>query len=151
MIHPTEPLSYADAIGHVEGFLLTALAAEFSPNVEVKVYDYFDGDETKLAKRPWVGVRISEVSFHVRGVGGSSYMQVDQPWGIAFCGQVERCILALIENWNASGQEETDQEFERLQFLIDACTCIDWTQAAHELKMDYTSSEIDGETHYWRE
>jgi len=28
------------------------------------------------------------------------------------------------------------------------CTCIDWEQAAHELRMDYTSIEI-GEITYW--
>lgn len=30
------------------------------------------------------------------------------------------------------------------------CTCIDWEQAAQELKQDYTESEFDGTTYYWR-
>lgn len=28
--------------------------------------------------------------------------------------------------------------------------CIDWERAAHDLKMDYTSVEFDGETYYCR-
>jgi len=28
--------------------------------------------------------------------------------------------------------------------------CIDWEQAADELKIDYTSAEFDGETYYFR-
>ena len=30
------------------------------------------------------------------------------------------------------------------------CHCIDWEQAADELKMDYTSVEIDGITYWYR-
>lgn len=30
------------------------------------------------------------------------------------------------------------------------CTCIDWEQAADELKMDYTSVEWGGDTYYYR-
>ena len=29
-------------------------------------------------------------------------------------------------------------------------TCIDWEQAARELRMDYTSVEIDGHTYWYR-
>lgn len=30
------------------------------------------------------------------------------------------------------------------------CTCIDWDQAARELRMDYTSAEFDGVTYWFR-
>jgi hypothetical protein len=44
--------------------------------------------------------------------------------GIAICGQVERCALALIEGWNGeqerTGSYETDEEFDRLQCLFEA-------------------------------
>lgn len=30
------------------------------------------------------------------------------------------------------------------------CTCIDWDQAARELKYDYTSADFDGVTYYYR-
>lgn len=30
------------------------------------------------------------------------------------------------------------------------CTCIDWEQAAHELRMDYSSVEYDGVTYWYR-
>jgi hypothetical protein len=30
------------------------------------------------------------------------------------------------------------------------CTCIDWSQAARELKMHYSSAEYDGVTYYFR-
>lgn len=30
-------------------------------------------------------------------------------------------------------------------------SCIDWTQAAHELSMDYTSVNFDGETYLYRD
>jgi hypothetical protein len=29
--------------------------------MKCRIYDYFDKDEAKLAERPWVGVRVSEV------------------------------------------------------------------------------------------
>jgi hypothetical protein len=45
---------------------------------------------------------------------------------VAFCGQVERCILALVEGWNEDTSEydgiiygEGDGEFDRLAFLIE--------------------------------
>ena len=30
------------------------------------------------------------------------------------------------------------------------CTCIDWDQAARELRMDYTSTEFNGTTYWYR-
>lgn len=30
------------------------------------------------------------------------------------------------------------------------CTCIDWEKAARELQVDYTSTEIDGGTYWYR-
>jgi hypothetical protein len=122
--HPTTPLPYADAIVHVERWLeaeiLTSEQRE-RDGLRVTIYDYFDRRAASLQQRPWCGVHVAEVDFHNES-GGSSYMQVDAPWGIAVCAQVERCILALVEAWNQhlehTGSYETDEEFERLRFLL---------------------------------
>lgn len=134
--HPTEPMAYDDAIEYTENWLAeNALTQdERDRGVECRIYDYHDGNAGGLKKRPWTGVRVAEVSFHIPGRGGGSYMQVDAPWGIAVCGQVERCILALIENWNEDAQIKvksyggknqeykdmavTDEEFWRLGHLF---------------------------------
>lgn len=143
IIHPIEPMPYADAIAYVEKFFFDhALTDEFRAlcGAKATIYDYFDRDPDKLAARPWVGVRVSEVAFSYSQpdrAGGASYMQADQPWGVAFCGQVERCILALVEGWNQHEHEsestwdydpelfgEGDEEFDRLQALIDAAAAV---------------------------
>ncbi len=49
---------------HVEQWLFeNDLDAEqrARPGMKCRIYDYFDKDEAKLAERPWVGVRVSEV------------------------------------------------------------------------------------------
>lgn len=127
IVHPREPLSYSAALAYVEDWLTeNALSDEDRAiGFACKVHDYHDGDENSLIERPWTGVRIAEVDF-TNGTSGATYMQVDQPWGIAYCGQVERCVLALVENWNrnpttSDGEEygETDEEFGRLALLIE--------------------------------
>lgn len=114
--YPVEPMGYAEAVAYVENFLgEIALSDEARADGYVcTIYDYFDGEPAKLAGRPWVGIRVAEVAFH-KPRSGASYMQVDVPWGIAVCAQVERCLLALIEGWD----NETAEEFERLAFLFD--------------------------------
>lgn len=126
--HPRQPLEYANAIKYVEDWLnknhLTDYQRERSFGWHV--YDYHDGNAANLIKRPWTGVRVSEVDISC-STGGGSYMQVDMPWGVAFCGQVERCILALVECWNEPVQKDsdgtewgdTDSEFWRLGYLIE--------------------------------
>src|ERR1700757_1183717 len=92
IIHPKGPMPYVEAIPYVEKFL--AETVKLPDGWVCNIYDYFDGDADvgphSLNDRPYVGVRVAEVSFHTTN-GGSSYMQTDIPWGIAFCGQVERC------------------------------------------------------------
>jgi hypothetical protein len=125
--HPTKSLGYAKAIGYVENWLnenhLTDEARERS--FAWHIYDYYDRTPAKRKERKWVGVRVAEIDCSCPNAG-ASYMQTDMPWGIAFCGQVERCIIALIECWNdgasADGPNygETDEEFWRLNNLLEA-------------------------------
>src|SRR4051812_8823643 len=126
--HPREALPYADAIKYVENWLTLHQLSQVDRDkgFSWRVYDYHDGSAVKASGRPWTGVRVSEVGYSNKS-GGGSYMQVDMPWGIAVCGQVERCILALVEGWNkdshvdSQGEEygETDDEFWRLSHLFE--------------------------------
>ena len=124
---PKKPLSYEEAIVTTENWLATNILTreQREEGMLVGIFDYHDRKEDGIEKRPWAGVRVAEVSFHVPGRGGGSYMQVDAPWGIAVCGQVERCILALVEGWNSQvdtlgeGYAETDDEFWRLGHLFE--------------------------------
>ena len=126
--HPRDPLSYPDAIRYVENWLTESHLTEQDRDRGFRwhVYDYHDGDPAKLKDRPWAGVRVSEVDVSCP-TGGGSYMQVDMPWGVAVCGQVERCILALVEGWNqnpyipSAGDPwyDTDDEFWRLTNLLE--------------------------------
>lgn len=102
--HPQEPLSYVDAIHHVERWLNENHA---EAGYTWRIWDYHGRDETRLSDRPWVGVRVAEVSMS-DGRSGAAYMQSDLPWGLAVCAQVERCILALIEGWNQGATVVTD-------------------------------------------
>lgn len=125
-------LTYRQAIKKVEEFLTEHLLTDEQKqkgNTTVTIHDWYGNDDRKVAsrerkKRPWVGVRVSEVSIVTRpaeggGLWGSSYMQSDFPFGMAFCAEVEKCIIALIEDWNDGAQQETDEEFERLKWIID--------------------------------
>jgi hypothetical protein len=126
--HPVDALPYAVAIKYVEDWLNEHQLEQKDRDAGFAwhVVDYHDGDEGNLLKRPWTGVRVAEVDCHNKS-GGGSYMQVDMPWGVAMCGQVERCILALVENWNRdvytddAGESwgETDNEFWRLKHLFE--------------------------------
>ncbi len=129
--HPMDAMSYVDAITHTEQWLNSVhlRGEDAARGFTWKIYDYYDRDEQGLAERPWVGVRVSEVSI-ASPAGGASYMQVDQPWGIAICAQVERCILALVEGWNRDAEyvpedggymplADTDEEFWRLSGLLE--------------------------------
>lgn len=91
----------------VEGHLLRHAPTGLSP----KIYTYND----EVNKRPLAGCIVSEVSF-ISNSGGCSYMQVDLPWGLAVCAQVERCILAIAEGWE---KEEIDEEFARLDLCFN--------------------------------
>jgi hypothetical protein len=108
--------SYVDAIKRTEQFLVYLA----NPGVVATIYDWLEGDrnEISLKKRPFVGVRVAEVCFS-SGRGASTFMQSDMPWGIAVCGQAERCILSLIEDWDEEMPGEINSEFERLAFLIN--------------------------------
>jgi hypothetical protein len=130
--HPRNKLEYAEAIEYTERWLADNVldAVAIANGVQCSIYDYHDGNADNLKKRPWTGVRVAEVSFHTKG-GGSSFMQVDMPWGVAVCGQVERCILALVEGWNRNAKwveegdsgyfdmDDTDAEFWRLGHLFE--------------------------------
>ena len=114
-------MKYLRAIEEVETWLLKETVPKIDrARTRVKIWDYFDGDVEKGSKdRPLCGVRVAEVSYMREmpsgGMAGASYMQGDMPWGVAFCGQVERCILSLVENWPEA--EQTD-EFDRLLYLV---------------------------------
>lgn len=129
--HPALPIHYPDAVHYVEQWLnenhLTD--EEREGRYQWRIYDYYGGSAEGLKSRPWTGARVSEVS--VAGPrGGGSYMQIDLPWSLAFCAQVERCILALVEGWNQGAEyvdEDggylsgncTDEEFWRLNDFIE--------------------------------
>jgi hypothetical protein len=130
--HPRNKLNYANAIQYTERWLEINVLPEEQrgDGWHCTIYDYHDRDGNNLKKRPWTGVRVAEVDFH-NEAGGTSFMQTIQPWGIAVCGQVERCILALVEGWNSDAKwvvegdegywqaSETDEEFWRLGHLFE--------------------------------
>lgn len=101
--------SFASAVASVEGYLLRHAPIGLTP----KIYTY-----RTLAKHAtkWTpaGCMVAEVSF-TNERGGVSFMQVDVPWGIAVCGQAERCILAFTEKWP---KEELNEELERLSYCF---------------------------------
>lgn len=127
--HPTEPLSYQAAITYTKVWLERhLLTGDEHAGWTCSVFDYFDGDETRLRERPWLGVRISEIGVSgptATGSAGASWMQGELPWGLAFCAQAERCILALIECWNDAEVDAdhiiqgTDEEFDNFALLIE--------------------------------
>jgi hypothetical protein len=132
--HPTKKLSYKKAIRYVEDWLTKSKLLTSDARGKgwtAKIEDYLDGDKAALAGRPWVGIRVSEVDVNgptEHGYAGSAWMQVEAPWGIAMCGLVERCLLALVEGWSEEpyhyGDDgepyyEIDEEFWRLADLIE--------------------------------
>lgn len=101
---------WKDAVKRAEAFV--AKHAEGAP--EVSIYTWADHplDAPRLRS---IGLRVAEVSFwwpapnstaeRPQG-GGSSYMQVDVPWGAAVCLLAERLILAYAEDWPAEIEED---------------------------------------------
>ncbi len=113
-------MEYQKAIEAVEAKLLAL--AKMPPGYAAKIYDYaldFSSKERDLDKhskeRPYCGIRVAEVSFH-NDRGGSSYMQVDVPYGLLTCAAVERILLALVEDWE---DEEIEEEWWRLERVIE--------------------------------
>ncbi len=128
--HPATRMEYTEALVYVEAWLTKhhLTDEQRAEGYSWKIYDYLNRNPRGLAERPWVGVRVSEVAVS-NNTSGGCYMQVDAPWGIAICGQIERCVLALIENWNQDAEyvdkdggyvdgAETDEEFWRLAHLV---------------------------------
>jgi hypothetical protein len=105
-------IKYDEAVAKVEEFLQQFCKGD----LKAKVYDYLGRGDT-LKERPFVGVRVAEVSFF-NDRGGCSFMQSDVPEGLAMCAQVERCILATIEDWDADGNGDGEEECERLRYLM---------------------------------
>src|SRR4051812_3844758 len=72
-----EPVSYEEAITITQDWMIENLLTEEQRKrgFTVEIFDYHNGDEANLTKRPWAGVRVAEVSFHTSN-GGGSYMQV---------------------------------------------------------------------------
>ena len=61
--------------------------------------------------------------------------------------------LTLIADWHFKdyAQELADDlDGSAIDNAIWPFTCIDWERAARELRMDYTSTEIDGNTYWYR-
>lgn len=106
----TKKIYWTDAIERARDFLQNNAA---SPEWRAKIYTW-EGTEKLL------GVRVSEVDFcygtpGMAGSGGSSYMQVDVPWGACVCLCVERLIIAYAEQWPA---DEIEEEEQRLVYAI---------------------------------
>lgn len=102
---------FSEAIKHVESFILTATNSK--SDTKCSVYTY-QNDERK---REWAGVLVDEVSVYNER-GGYSWMQSDLPHGLAVCAQVERCLLALIEDWGFGVDEDGAEEFDKLKSLL---------------------------------
>ncbi len=102
------------ALDNVQHTIHTALKC--TSDVECKVYTYsldpttLDNTGRILVNRPWVGIRVSEVSVHNER-GGAAYMQCDLG-GLLVCAAVERVLLALLEDWEPV---EIDEERWRLE------------------------------------
>lgn len=123
-------LTYKQAVTKTTEFLTDILlsdAEKKAGNTEVTIHDFYGCDEGKVPseerkKRPWVGVRVAEVSVVTNrpdgGMHGGSYMQSDYPYGAAICRQVEFCILSLIEDWNDGAEAESDEEFHTLKWML---------------------------------
>ena len=80
------------------------------------VYLYVDKVSNRK-RRPWVGVRVAEISFY-NASGGASFMQVDIPYGLLLCAAVERYILALVDGWE---DIEIEEELWRLEEVVRYC------------------------------
>jgi hypothetical protein len=106
------PKTITQAIAEVEQFLRQYAP----PGMAAKVYPYTE-NEDEHRQRPWCGVLVAEVSFF-GDRSGCSFMQVDLPHGLAMCAQVERCLLAVLEDWDADGGTDGQEEFERLAYLL---------------------------------
>jgi hypothetical protein len=98
---------FTEAVTAVEGYLLRHAPKGMTP----KIYTYRELD---ARQRPFAGCIVAEVAFD-NDRGGCSFMQVDVPWGIAVCGQTERCILAFVEDWP---KDELDEELQRLSYCF---------------------------------
>ncbi len=93
-------MTYTNAIAQVEKFLTKYADKDTS----VRIYKWPDST---------VGIRVAEVSFFTDNAG-ASYMQSDLPYGLAVCAQVERYIIALVE------ETDEEEELSRLAYLLDA-------------------------------
>ena len=99
------------AVERAKAFLKSKQA---DPKVNVDIY-VWEGKQ-----QPAIGVRVAEVSFSTfdptsQTGGGSSYMQVDVPWGAAVCLLTERLIIAYADAWP---DDETREEEDRLLYAI---------------------------------
>lgn len=119
-----------EAVETVEEFILAChqehpnCDKQTALNLEVSVYTWgsarnaFDPD-----RHPCVGFRVAEVSTwlpnQTGGGAGASWMQTEAPDGTAVCAQAERCVIALVEDWDAAVQDgEIQEEFWRLAFAM---------------------------------
>ncbi len=65
-------------------------------------------------RNEWIGVHVSEVSISTTN-RGTSWMQADKPHGLAVCAQVERVLLAYVDD-----TDDPAYELDGLDTLIIA-------------------------------
>ena len=108
MSKKTQQLSWKLAHSKVEDFIRSKLT---DPAVEVSVYVWEDNFK--------YGPRVAEVSFFKSngngGGSGSSFMQVDLPYGAAACLCAERLIIAYHEGW--TGDDLADEEWRMAEVI----------------------------------
>ena len=101
--------------------------ADFNPETDRVSVEMWDSSGSFFERHKLVGLRVCEVDFwRDRGGGtggGSSFMQVEVPEGLAVCAATERAIISLLEEWPAQEQYE---EIARLAVAVNG----DWAKAA---------------------
>lgn len=97
----TKLLSWKLAHSKVEDFIRSQ---RLTADIEVNIYLWEDNFK--------LGPRVAEVSFFrpngTGGGAGSSYMQVDLPYGAAACLCAERLIIAYHEGWNKEDLQDEE-------------------------------------------
>ncbi len=81
----------------------------------------------------------------------SNAFHVEYTPGQYFPTEYRKAASNLLEKANAHARELADELNERDAFNHWPFTCIDWQQAADELRTDYTVVEIAGKTYLYRE
>lgn len=133
---PVLKMSWDAAIQKVEAFLNRKLrewedAHEVPAGAQITLYAWSaaenidDGAAHRNGKalQNLIGARVAEISSFTRtatGGYGSSYMQVDLPYGAAACLCAERLIIAYAMGWPDDEVEEEEERLDYMMFRLEA-------------------------------